>query len=74
MIYGENRVVSDFSHMIGEKAYRAAMEQLEDGYGDNEVIVTAFIKKILEWSQVKDCKMLKNFSYSWWNVRMLQRA
>ena len=60
MTYGEAyRVVSGFSHMIGDKA---AMEQLEDRYGDNEVIVTAFIKKALEWSQVKDSKMLDEFS------------
>ena len=63
MTYGEaNRVVSGFSHMDGEKAYKTAMKQLEERYGDNETIVTAFIKKALDWPQVKDSKMLDEFS------------
>lgn len=50
MTHGEaNRVVSGFSHMNGEKAYKAAMNQLEERYGDNELIVTTFIKKALDW-------------------------
>lgn len=63
MTCGEaNRVVSGFSHMNGERAYKAAMRQLEERYGDNEVIVTAFVKKALDWPQVKDSKMLDEFS------------
>lgn len=63
MTHGEaNRVVSGFSHMNGEKAYKAAMNQLEERYGDNELIVTTFIKKALDWPQVKDSKMLDEFS------------
>ena len=45
-----------------KKAYKVAMEQLEDRYGDNGVIVTTFIKKSLELPHVKDSKMLDEFS------------
>jgi hypothetical protein len=37
----------------GEYAYKAAMKQLEDRYGDTEVIANAFIKKALEWPTLK---------------------
>ncbi|CAC5358793.1 unnamed protein product [Mytilus coruscus] len=44
--YGEaSKVVSGFSHLIGEHAYSAAIKQLEERYGDTEVIANAFIKK-----------------------------
>lgn len=63
MTHGEaGRVVSGFSHMDGKRAYKAAMNQLEERYGDDELIVTTFIKKALEWPQVKDSKMLDEFS------------
>lgn len=63
MTHGEaGRVVSGFSHMDSKRAYKAAMNQLEERYGDNELIVTTFIKKALEWPQVKDSKMLDKFS------------
>ncbi|XP_062621125.1 uncharacterized protein LOC134282740 [Saccostrea cucullata] len=63
LTFGEaHRVVSGFSHMSGDRAYTAAMNQLEERYGDNEVIATAFIKKALDWPAVKDAKMLDEFS------------
>ena len=37
------------NHINGQHAFRAAMKQLEEGYGDNEVIANAFIKKALDW-------------------------
>jgi hypothetical protein len=57
-----NRVVSGFSHIKRDRAYKTTMEQLEERYGDDEIIVTAFIKKALDWPQVKDKKMLDEFS------------
>ncbi|KAK3101436.1 hypothetical protein FSP39_003570 [Pinctada imbricata] len=63
LTYGEaNRCVSGFSHLSGDRAYKAAMKQLEERYGDNEVIATAFIKKALDWPAVKDAKSLDEFA------------
>ncbi|XP_022335109.2 uncharacterized protein LOC111131734 [Crassostrea virginica] len=63
MTYGEAyKVVSGYSHMTGDKGYQAAMKQLEERYGDNELIVTSFIKKALEWPTIKDAKMLDEFA------------
>lgn len=48
MTFGEAyKVVSGFSHMSGDIAFKAAMKQLEERYGDNEVIATAFVNKAL---------------------------
>ncbi|VDI57783.1 Hypothetical predicted protein [Mytilus galloprovincialis] len=63
--FGEaHKVVSGFSHLSGEYAYQAAMEQLEERYGNSEVIANAFIKKALEWPTLKagDSKGLDEFS------------
>ena len=46
--YGEaNKVVSGFGQLNTEHAYASAMKQLEERYGDDEVIANAFIKKAL---------------------------
>ncbi|CAG2245419.1 unnamed protein product [Mytilus edulis] len=63
--YGEaSKVVSGFSHLIGEHAYSAAIKQLEERYGDTEVIANAFIKRALEWPTIQagDSKSLDDFS------------
>ncbi|CAC5418241.1 unnamed protein product [Mytilus coruscus] len=63
--FGEaHKVVSGFSHLSGEYAYQAAMEQLEERYGNCEVIANAFIKKALDWPILKagDSKGLDEFS------------
>ena len=63
LTYGEaNRCVAGFSHLSGERAYKAAMTQLEERYGDNKVIATAFIKKALDWPAVKDAKSIDEFA------------
>ncbi|XP_061175604.1 uncharacterized protein LOC133184531 [Saccostrea echinata] len=63
MTQGEaNRVVSGYTHMSGDKGYQAAMKQLEERYGDSELIVTSFIKKALDWPMIKDAKMLDEFA------------
>ncbi|VDH95114.1 Hypothetical predicted protein [Mytilus galloprovincialis] len=52
--FGEaHKVVSGFSHLSGEYAYQAAMEQLEERYGNSEVIANAFIQKAPEWPTLK---------------------
>lgn len=63
--YGEaSKVVQGFGHINGQHAFRAAMKQLEERYGDTEVIANAFIKKALDWTNVKpgDTKALDDFS------------
>ncbi|CAC5382829.1 unnamed protein product [Mytilus coruscus] len=63
--YGEaSKVVSGFSHLIGEHAYSAAIKQLEERYGDTEVIANAFIKRALEWPTIQagDSRSLDDFS------------
>ena len=57
-----NKVVSGFGHLPDEVAYKSAMKTLEERYGDNEVIVAAFVKKAMEWPPIKDSKMLDEFS------------
>jgi hypothetical protein len=58
----ENRVVSGYTHMSGDTGYQAAMKQLEERYGDSEIIVTSLIKKALDWHTIKDAKMFNRFS------------
>jgi len=48
-----NKVVSGYSHLPGKRAYETAMEQLEERYGDSEIIASAFIKKALEWPIIR---------------------
>ncbi|XP_071145322.1 uncharacterized protein [Mytilus edulis] len=63
--HGEaSKVVSEFSHLIGEHSYSAAIKQLEERYGDTEVIAHAFIKRALEWPTIQagDSKPLDDFS------------
>ena len=59
MTYGETyKFVSGYSHITGDEGYQAVLKQLEERYGDNELIVSSFIKKTLEWPTIKDAKML----------------
>ena len=44
-----HKIVPVFGHLRGEYAYNAATKQLEDGYGDTEVIANTFKKKVFEW-------------------------
>jgi hypothetical protein len=48
-----NRIVSGFSYLDAEKGYCAALQELQDRYGDPEVIVNAFIRKALAWPQIR---------------------
>jgi hypothetical protein len=41
-------IVQVFGHLRGKYAYNAATKQLEDGYGDTEVIANTFKKKAFE--------------------------
>jgi hypothetical protein len=43
-----HNIVQVFGHLRGEYAYNVAMKQLEDGYGDTEVIANTFKKKAFE--------------------------
>ena len=65
LTFGEaNRVVSGYSHLTGERAYEASMKALKERYGDVDVIASAFIKKALEWPNIKntDTKLLDEFA------------
>ncbi|XP_014672653.1 PREDICTED: uncharacterized protein LOC106813111 [Priapulus caudatus] len=59
-----NRIVSGFSHLDARQGYQAAMKELEERYGDVEVIANAFIRKALTWPTIKadDAKALGDFS------------
>jgi hypothetical protein len=57
-----SKVVSGFGHLSDEFAFRSAMNALEECYGDNDVILSAFIQRALEWPQVKDANLLDEFS------------
>ncbi|XP_062588283.1 uncharacterized protein LOC134249947 [Saccostrea cucullata] len=65
LTFGEaNKVVSGYSHLSGERAFEAAMRQLEERYGDTDVIATAFIRKALEWPSIRpgDVRSLDEFA------------
>ena len=52
--YGEaSKVVQGYSHLDGRHAFKSAMNQLEERYGDVEVIASAFIKRALDWPNIK---------------------
>ena len=59
-----NKVVSGYSHLPGERGYKAAMDLLEERYGDTDVMASAFIKKALEWPTIRngDIKSLDEFA------------
>ncbi|XP_069129352.1 uncharacterized protein [Argopecten irradians] len=59
-----HRVVYGFGHLRGERTYKAAMCGLEERYGDEEVIATAFIGKALNLPQIRagDAKALDEFA------------
>ena len=51
-----NRIVSMYSPLASDKAFKKAFHELDERYGDNNIIVDAFIKKALNWPVIKhDC-------------------
>ncbi|XP_074661512.1 uncharacterized protein LOC141914144 [Tubulanus polymorphus] len=48
-----NKIVSGFSHLPAEVGYRAAMNELNDRYGDQETVANAYVKRALEWPSIK---------------------
>ena len=48
-----NRIVVGYSYLDATKGYHAALQEMEDRYGDPDVIINAFIKKALSWPTIK---------------------
>ena len=48
-----NRIVTSCSYLESKQGYEAAMKELNDRYGDHQVIANAFIKKALNWPNIK---------------------
>ena len=59
-----NKIVQSFSYLDTTIGYQSALRELEDRYGDNEIIATAFINKALNWPQIKpnDAKSMDDLS------------
>ncbi|XP_063608232.1 uncharacterized protein LOC134782618 [Penaeus indicus] len=56
--------VQEFTSMNPERGYEAALKELEDCYGNNDVVAQAYIRKALDWPVIKgnDVKALDKFS------------
>ncbi|XP_071944668.1 uncharacterized protein [Antedon mediterranea] len=53
--YGEaKKIVNGFSYLDAELGYQAALHELEERYGDTELIANAFVRKALAWPVIKD--------------------
>jgi hypothetical protein len=51
---GEARdIVIGYSYLDSKKGYAAAIKELDEKYGDQDVIVNAFIAKALSWAPIK---------------------
>ncbi|XP_033120783.1 uncharacterized protein LOC117119913 [Anneissia japonica] len=50
---GEANKGTGFSYLDSKTAYSAAMKELEDRYGDQDVIANAFMKKALAWPPIR---------------------
>ena len=48
-----HRIVKGYGYLDSTVGYQAALRELEDRYGDNELIASSFIKKALKWPCVK---------------------
>ena len=59
-----NKIVSVYGYLEARIGYPAAMKELEERYGDVDVIVHAFITKALNWPTIKadNAKALDEFS------------
>ena len=47
------QIVIGFSYLDAAKGYTAAMQELAEKYGDQDIIVNAFLNKALSWPPVK---------------------
>ncbi|XP_047474760.1 uncharacterized protein LOC125029062 [Penaeus chinensis] len=56
--------IQEFTSMDPERGYEAALKELEECYGNNDVVTQAYIKKALDWPVIKgkDVKALDKFS------------
>jgi hypothetical protein len=59
-----HKIVLSFSHLDASNAYPAVLRELEDRYGDNDVIAASFVKKVLKWpiNTDNDSKGLDEFA------------
>ena len=59
-----HKIVVGYSYLDAKKGYIAAMKELEERYGDSDVIVDAFLKRILNWPVIKadNIKALDEFA------------
>ena len=59
-----HQVVAGYSYLDAERGYTIAMHELEERYGDPEVIATAFVKRALNWQTIKpdNAKAFDEFS------------
>ncbi|XP_077865414.1 uncharacterized protein LOC144351989 [Saccoglossus kowalevskii] len=48
-----NIIDSGYGHVEAEKGYPAGMKELQVRYGDIECIAHAYVKKVLDWSDMK---------------------
>ncbi|XP_070546566.1 uncharacterized protein [Ptychodera flava] len=48
-----HEIVQGYAGIDASEAYKGAMEELEERYGDPNKIANAYLRKILDWPQIK---------------------
>ncbi|XP_041354482.1 uncharacterized protein LOC121372257 [Gigantopelta aegis] len=58
-----NKVVKGYSYLDAEQGYPAALKELEERYGNEEKIAQAFVKRAMDWPDIKpdNAKALDDF-------------
>ncbi|XP_006812723.1 uncharacterized protein LOC102806147 [Saccoglossus kowalevskii] len=59
-----NEIVKGYSYLNASRGYAAAIRELDQRYGNNELIATEYIKKTRNWPKIKadDIKGLDRYS------------
>ncbi|XP_006819133.1 uncharacterized protein LOC102802549 [Saccoglossus kowalevskii] len=59
-----NKIVTGYGNLSPEQGYPAARRELEERYGDNEMIANSYVEEALRWPSIKahDVKALDAFS------------
>ena len=48
-----NRIIQGYSYLNATHGYKLAMDELNERYGDPDIIVDAYVKRAINWSQIK---------------------
>jgi len=68
-----NSIVHSYSYLEGTVVYQSVLRELDERYGDNEIIASSFINKALNWPPVRpnDDKCWMSWRYFCLSMKML---